>query len=1168
VHSHLNDILSREWQRGHKKIRLVGTDSLVSVAWAISQSINDETYAATRLIITESTDDAWRMREALRFFSPDLRCSILPSLEVDPYGGLDPSPKALADRMRFLWKTHQHTRKDIFIAALSDLSQKTIPFSKLEKSKFRLKLGDALPESFAETLQDWGYEREATVEDCGKFSVRGGIIDVFPPSSDKPLRIELFGDQIESLRTFSTESQRSEDEVKECQIIPAREVFYSELGADELLARLEKQKALPEASTTEREVLVRALNTRSRFPGMDFLTSVFHGSSEALTAHFSESLQIWTMNPEDCGRSLDLFAQEVTDIFKAAPTSALKLSPSEIFYTADQVTWPNDALQVEVSNLDDRMVDDDKTPHIPLTSFGMKELKLALANHGHWSQQWSHLLSERLAALKKAGLSVFLSIENQTVIRKVQSALEHEGLQCQILSESSSDWALWIQQQEKNPAWLHILPRAVPESVRIPDEKLVIIHHELLLGRSVKRKSATATERFQTSARTLSFGDLQTGDCIVHTLHGVGVYDGLKRLDIDGIENEYLQLSYRDKDKLYLPVYRLNQIQRYPGRVGTTVLDKLGGSQWEKTKTKARTGARDLAMELLSLYAKRTEVSRTPLAFDDDRFSQFESSFPFEETDDQLRAITDIEKDLLGSRPMDRLVCGDVGFGKTEVAMRAAFMAVSAGKQVAMLAPTTILVFQHLESFKKRFQGQNLEIRALNRFVSNAEAKETLKLLKSGLVHILIGTHRLLSKDIEFANLGLLVIDEEQRFGVAHKEKIRKLKFNVDTLAMSATPIPRSLNMSLMGIRDLSLINTAPVDRLPIRTYILKWNEATIRSGILSEMKRGGQIYFIHNRVQSIYSVADELRAIVPEARIRVGHGQMEDDELEKTMLAFYHKEVDVLLCTTIVESGMDVSSANTIFIDQAHTLGLSQLYQLRGRVGRSKQRAFCYLITPKNQTLEKIAQERLKVIHDNTALGSGIRIAQYDLELRGAGEILGDNQSGHINSVGYEMYMDLLNEEIEILRGGYTQTETVEPEINLRVPALIPENYIADLRVRLSYYKALSECTSEGELESIEADLKDQFGPIPEPTLNLFGVMLVRQKCKILGIKDVSAGPKNLSLIFTAQSPLKTEQIIKLATKENKKYSITPDSRLNVRMNTPGWTQALEELTLLERMV
>ncbi|MCB0369657.1 MAG: transcription-repair coupling factor, partial [Bdellovibrionales bacterium] len=717
------------------------------------------------------------------------------------------------------------------------------------------------------------------------------------------------------------------------------------------------------------------------------------------------------------------------------------------------------------------------------------------------SESWNISISNKLKQWKSDHYRIFISIRNAAQAERLKHFLDQIHFQFGKINTADYSWQTWAQEQEYNEHLIHFIPRYLSESLRLDEEKIIFLREEDFFGKKERLRSTAGSEDFQKQAKRLNFGDLKPGDLVVHVKHGIGQYEGLKVMNINGIENEFIQLSYKEKDKLYLPVYRVGQLQKYSGGSSSSTLDKLGGSSWEKTKIKVKSHLKDIASELLALYAKRAELHRPPFRLSEDEVLQFEKGFPFEETDDQLRAINDIIKDMSSDKPMDRLICGDVGFGKTEVAMRAAFFAVASKKQVAILAPTTILSFQHFENFKKRFSGWPIEIRELNRFVSNVDAKKTLKDLKEGRVDILIGTHRLLSKDVNFKDLGLLVVDEEQKFGVIHKEKIKKLKNSVDTLTLSATPIPRTLNMSLVGIRDLSLINTAPVDRLPTRTFICKWEPETIRKAIEAEIHRGGQVYFIHNRVQSIYGLADEIRQIVPQARLRVAHGQMEEEELEKTTLAFFNHEIDVLISTAIVESGMDVARANTMFIDQAQLFGLSQLYQLRGRVGRSKQRAYCYLLLPRSRQLDKDAQERLKIIQENTQLGSGIRIAQYDLELRGAGNILGDEQSGHVNSVGYELYMDLLNEAIARAKGEDIDDNELDPEINLRIPAMIPDQYIPDIRMRLSYYKALAEIKHEDDVEQIENELQDQFGPLPDPVVNLIGVMLVRKLCKDLGV-------------------------------------------------------------------
>jgi transcription-repair coupling factor (superfamily II helicase) len=625
-------------------------------------------------------------------------------------------------------------------------------------------------------------------------------------------------------------------------------------------------------------------------------------------------------------------------------------------------------------------------------------------------------------------------------------------------------------------------------------------------------------------------------------------------------------LKYKDGDKLYLPVYRIAQIQKYASAGGgSPAIDKLGSTSWQKAKIKVKNSLKDLAGELLELYAKRASLEGFAFSSPGQDFREFEATFPYDETPDQAKAIDDVLSDMTQSKPMDRLVCGDVGFGKTEVAIRAAYKAVEDGKQVALLVPTTILAFQHFQNFKKRFADTPVRLAMLSRFSPSAQIKKDLAAAAAGSLDILIGTHRLLSKDVAFKDLGLLIVDEEQKFGVTHKEKIKRFKTLVDVLTLSATPIPRTLNMALMGVRDLSIINTPPEDRLSIRTFISRFEPETIRKAVLGEIQRGGQIYFIHNRVQTINGFADELRQIMPEVRMRIGHGQMAEEDLEKTMLAFYNHEFDMLLSTTIIESGLDIPSANTIIIDRSDTFGLSQLYQLRGRVGRSKERAYCYLLIPPQGVVDKTAQERLKIIQENTELGSGFHIAHHDLELRGGGNILGDDQSGHISAVGYELYMELLEQALQTAKGNVV-VEDVEPEINLKIQALFPDTYIEDIRIRLSYYKMLSEIEDEGDLDKIETELVDRFGKLPEPVMNLFGIMLIRKLCKDLGVRDISAGTKNVSLIFTAATKAAPDKVIKLATTQAKRYQITPDQKLIIRMNSMGWPSILEELKNLKR--
>lgn len=1160
----LESLITREWSLGHQHLRLSGTSSTLALAALLTQANSRELNGLPHLVVVPLLSDAVRFAQEVQFFDSQRKCLLLPHFDVSPYSGLYPKNQVLADRLRFLSEAQNASPSDIFVAPLEALIQKTLPFQELASRTLSVRVGSELPENIQVLLTNWGYTAAPLVEDRGQFSVRGGILDVFSPAHDLPLRLELFGDQIESIRFFSNETQLTSSEEKRATIIPCREIIWDDSKLDSVLQKFRASIQDRNIEKSEIEEALRSISRETRFDGLDYMLSCFYSSLASPLDHFSSSLNLWFVDPIEIARVQDQVFAELKSDFLTSTRKLIRPQIEALYQQYEDLPWPADSRSCELSSLDTQDFSETQNRQkIIYPTTALLEVSQSLGSHLPGSEPWITAAKQKFNQWADHGFRVLVAARSVSQSERLRILFEKLDLPYRLVHADDNNWEEWTQSQ-KGQAPVTLIPKALPESLRLPEEHVIFLREEDLLGKKSRLRETKSSDEFSKKAKRLSFGELQPGDCIVHVQHGIGVYDGLKVMNIGGIDSEFIQISYKDKDKLYLPVYRVGQLQKYSGHASTALLDKLGGTGWEKTKTKVKGAIRDLASELLALYAKRAELHRPAHAVHDSALRSFELAFPFDETEDQMRAINDLLKDFRSTKPLDRLICGDVGFGKTEVAMRAAFVVAQEKRQVAVIAPTTVLSFQHLETFKKRFQGWPIEIRAINRFVSDADAKKTLQELKAGNVDILIGTHRLLSQDVQFKDLGLMIVDEEQKFGVAHKEKLRKMKASVDTIAMSATPIPRTLNMSLVGIRDLSLINTAPVDRLPTRTFISKWDDETIRKSILSEISRGGQVYFIHNRVQSIYALADELKNLVPEARMRVGHGQMEEHELEKTMMAFFNHEIDVLICTTIVESGMDVSRANTMFIDQAHMMGLSQLYQLRGRVGRSKQRAYCYLLLPRGKQIDKLAQERLKVIQENTALGSGIRIAQYDLELRGAGNILGEDQSGHINSVGYELYMDLLNETVAGLRGDPVEDSSLEPDINLRIPAMIPDSYIPDIRMRLSYYKALADIQNPEELEAIEQELKDQFGEIPQPALNLMGVMLIRSQCKELGIKDLSAGTKNISLLFTERTRLKPETVISLAMRENKKYAITPDNRLNIRMNSISWPGVYEELSQL----
>jgi transcription-repair coupling factor (superfamily II helicase) len=687
-----------------------------------------------------------------------------------------------------------------------------------------------------------------------------------------------------------------------------------------------------------------------------------------------------------------------------------------------------------------------------------------------------------------------------------------------------------------------ILVGEISRGFRFREDGVAVIAEEEIFGRRVKRRGLSEARKKQLLT---SLAELKPGDHMVHIDFGVGIYRGLQHLTLGAVEGDFLLLEYAGSDKLYLPVDRINLVQRYVGAEGIEPhVDKLGGTGWEKTKARARAAVQEMAEELLKIYAARQLQEGHAFGPRDELYREFEASFAFEETPDQQAAIDDVLADMESKKPMDRLVCGDVGYGKTEVAMRGAFKAVMEGKQVAILVPTTILAQQHMETFAARFKSYPVKIEMLSRFRSPKEQKDILAGVKKGDIDIIIGTHRLLQKDVEFRDLGLLIVDEEQRFGVTHKERLKKYRAVVDIMTLTATPIPRTLYMSLMGIRDLSIIDTPPVDRLAIKTFVARFNDEVIREAVLRELRRGGQIFFVHNRVQSIGAMAEHLGRIVPEARIAVGHGQMDEKELERVMLGFMHGETNLLLSTTIIESGLDIPTANTLIVNRADSFGLAQLYQLRGRVGRSKQRAYAYFLIPGEGAISGDARERLRILQELTELGAGFRIATHDLELRGAGDLLGARQSGNIAAVGFELYTELMEETIRQLKGEEL-VEKVEPELKLRIPAFIPEDYVRDPNQRLVIYKKLTQANTSDDIAEMEGELTDRFGKLPLAAVYLLEVMRLRLQLKALLVREVEFDGRRLIFAFHQKTPVSPDTIIGLIRQHQKTYQFTPDYRL-----------------------
>ena len=1141
-----------------RKTHVSGVSSPFTLASLFCHHSLSTINATVNLLLFPSQKELRLFQDWVQFFEPSLPLYVLPSTDVSPYSGL--MPNNLSAQLRAGWLTNAQVQsRGFFLCDTRSFLQKTLPPDIITDNLIEIRSPQDLPHNFQRLLSRLGYQSTPIVEDLGSYFFRGGIFDIFPCNSTVPYRLELFGDSIELIRRFNPKSQRSMESVDSFYIGPAKEALLLE---DEKQAATDRIRSLCTELLIEPSLFeeqLRSITLGNSFLGEEFFLPLFFPTTSEILDHFTTKPNVWLYDPMEISRQYDTIWAELKSEHRSPADGVLPIPPDRLFSAQEPLTTLSSIPTISVAQLD-------------VTDAGSEE---GLSREVHSTYVVKHLsLSEKGGARQKtlsriqdfvsSGYHIFItySTDNQKMRLKTQLA----SAAWEVVSEDAGlrSWSSWLQPTSQ--PFLRLIFGHIPESLSLSEERIILLSGDELLGRQSIVKTSDR-EQFNQKASALVFGDLKVGELVVHTDHGVGLYTGLKMMDIGGAQSEFIEISYKDGDKLFIPVYRVHQIQKYSGPQSQRLLDKLGSNLWQNTKVKVRAKLRDIAAELLSLYVERSHKTRPPFSPLDRTFQDFENEFPFEETIDQQKAIDSVLTDMVSDKPMDRLICGDVGFGKTEVAIRAAFKAVQDGKQVALLAPTTVLTYQHFENFRKRFANHAVRVRALNRFVEKKDVSTTIAELKTGGVDIVIGTHRLLSKDIGFKDLGLLIIDEEQRFGVLHKEKIKKMKTTVDTLTLSATPIPRTLNMSLLGLRDLSLIATPPEDRLPTRTFICRFNAEAICKSIDDEVQRGGQVFFIHNRVQGIYGVCDELKVIAPHIRFAVAHGQMDEDALEEVVVDFYNHKIDVLVCTTIIESGIDIPRANTMFIDRANTLGLSQLYQLRGRVGRSKHRAYCYLLLPRTGHIDKEAQERLKIIQENTALGSGIRVAHYDLELRGSGNLLGDDQSGHANAVGYELYLELFEDALRVARGEPEKVQ-IEPEINVRIPAFIPDKYIADIRTRLSYYKTLSQVVSADEIDRVEEELRDLFGPLPPETVNLLGLMLLRLTCKSLSVRDISSGAKSISLAFTEHTTISPQKVVALTLQENKKYSLTPDSRLKIRMNEMTWPRIYEELEFLQKLM
>ena len=1080
------------------------------------------------------TAEAWT--DQIAFFSArdDFEILCFPDWETLPYDSFSPHQDILSARLEALYRL-PGLRRGVLLVPVTTYLQRLPPRNWLEGRCLMFTKGQRLRlNDFRVSLEFAGYQCVSQVSEHGEFAIRGSLLDLFPMGGDTPYRIDLLDDEIDSIRSFDPETQRSSQHVENVRLLPAREFPLDEGGITHFRQAFRRQFE----GDPQRALVYRDVSTGIASPGIEYYLPLFFEQTATLFDYLPENALI--VSTQDSGAAIDALRAQTLERYESLRYNIERplLPPQALYLTPDeQETLGSAYAQVEVQLAE---VIDARDG----VAFATRTLP-SLAVHAR-------------AEHPIAALQSFLDGFPGRVLITAESAGRRETLHEQLrgfgLSPAPVEhWHAF----EQGTAPLCICEAPLEHGLWLEtDAPVAIVTETQLFGeRAAQRRRRQPRRDSDAIIRNLT--DLNIGAPVVHEDHGVGRYLGLQKIEVGGITTEFLALAYAGNDKLYVPVSSLHLIGRYTGASPESApLHKLGGDQWQKARSRAAQRARDVAAELLDIYARRAARKGHAFPVHADDYAAFAAAFPFEETPDQALAIEAVLHDMAAPQPMDRVVCGDVGFGKTEVAMRAAFVATQGGKQVALLAPTTLLAQQHYNNFLDRFAEWPVRIDVLSRFRTRKQQDAILEQFANGRLDILIGTHKVLADEVRPKNLGLVIIDEEHRFGVRQKEKLKSLRAEVDLLTLTATPIPRTLNMSLSGLRDLSIIATPPAHRLTIKTFISEWNTALLREACLREIKRGGQIYFLHNEVETIERMAREIGELVPEASIEIGHGQMRERDLERVMLDFYHRRFNLLLCTTIIESGIDVPTANTIVINRADKLGLAQLHQLRGRVGRSHHRAFAYLIVPPRKAMTADAIKRVEAIESLEDLGAGFTLATHDLEIRGAGELLGDEQSGQIQEIGFSMYTELLERAVAALKAG-RQPELDRPlhhgpEIDLHVPALIPDDYLPDVHTRLIQYKRIASARDDDELRELQVEMIDRFGLLPEPLKNLFGVTSLKLIATPLGIRKIDVGEQHGSIQFDEQPDVDPAVVIRLIQTQPQRFSLQGPHKLRVRGETP----------------
>ena len=1082
---------------------------------AIPHLISSLTEESPTFVITYSELEAGIIAKELQVYAD--RVYVYPDKEYVYYNIDAKNHEREFTRLKVL---NEISNGGVFVLPISACNSYTLSYEKFRELSFEIKVSEVYDiEEISKKLNLIGYTREDMTEAVGQYSIRGGILDVFTPCAEYPVRIEFFDNEVDSVRKFDSVTQRSLENIDECRIIPASELCMTKMEKDRLHEFIYNAKKSKKCSNELFDTLVgdlERLTENTNFPAIDKYIGVIYDNIPTICDYITPESTVFVIEPKrinERGKTLEWEQSERYSEF--AEKGILPPKCSKMFKEIKDIYSVFEHSKMVSINL---------LTHTSI-NFKYKELidfvtRSTISFHGKVDY-----LYDDLRAWKKEGATVVIAVNGKTRCKNLVGTLKQNGFEAN-LTELNSEF---------RKGEMVVISAQSKKGFEYPECGFVFIAEQDIFNAERKRRE----RKIDSAKRLKSYTDIKVGDFVVHRAHGIGEYCGIKKMTVSGITKDYLHIKYQGTDVLYVPVDQMELLYKYVGNSEKTIkLNKLGGTDWSNTKKKVKASTKDMAKQLVALYAERERTRGFAFSEDTPWQREFEDAFGYDETDDQLRSIEEVKRDMENTKPMDRLLCGDLGYGKTEIALRAAFKAVCDSKQVAYLCPTTILAMQHYETFKRRMTDFPIRVAMLSRFCTAKEQKEILKKLKTGEIDVLIGTHRILQKDVVYKDIGLLIIDEEQRFGVADKEKIKEMKKAVDVLSMTATPIPRTLHMAMVSIRDMSLLETPPGNRYPVETFVLEHNPIVLADAMKKELARGGQVFYLYNRIKGIYTVAETIKKLIPEARVSVGHGKMKEDELEDIMYDMVNGNTDILVCTTIIETGLDIPNANTIIIENADKMGLSQLYQLRGRVGRSNRSSYAYMTYKRDGVLSETAQKRLSAIREFTEFGSGFKIAMRDLEIRGAGDILGAQQHGHMDAVGYDMYCRILAESVREERGT-VEAQNFDVSVDISVDAYIPEKYIGNVNQRIDVYKQIAAISSSDEKSDITDELIDRFGDVPKSVMNLIEIAYIKTIAAECGVCEISEKPKGFVFKFD-KSAFDTDKVLEVIRKYPKNIKLS----------------------------